>query len=194
MNRVVARFAGIGGPAAFVGAWAIGSAVKDGYSPVSDAISRLAEQGASTQPLMTAGFLGFGLLMPVFARALGQELGSRSVQAAVTASALATLAVAAFPLSPEGGTSVDTLHNVAAGVAYAANVLAPIVAAPHLRTPVARRASYALSGAMTAALVGSLALDDVTGLLQRAGLTMYDVWAVALAVTVLGRERGVRHR
>ncbi len=78
-------------------------------------------------------------------------------------------------------------------MAYAANVLAPIVAAPHLRTRVARRASYALSAAMTAALVGSLALDDLTGLLQRAGLTMYDVWAVALAVTVLGREPGVRH-
>lgn len=200
MSRV-ARFAGIAGPAAFVGAWAIGSAVKDGYSPVSDTISRLAEQGASTQPLMTAGFLGFGLLMPVFARGLGQALGSRRVQAAVTASAVGTLAVAAFPLSPDGGTTVDTLHLAAAGAAYVANVLAVVAAAPHLRTKTARRASYVLSAAMTAALVGSVASDDLTGLLQRAGLTMYDAWAVALALTVLGgsgpptaRSRGSRRR
>ncbi|HUR73302.1 MAG TPA: DUF998 domain-containing protein [Sporichthya sp.] len=181
-----ARFAGVAGPAAFVGAWAIGSAVKDGYSPVSDAISRLAEQGASTQPLMTAGFVGFGVLMPVFARGLGQALGSRAVQTAVITSALGTLAVAAFPLSPEGGTTVDSLHVLAAGVSYAANVLGPIAAAPHLGSRGARRASYALSAAMAAVLVGSLALDDVTGLLQRTGLTMYDGWAVVLALTVLG--------
>ena len=182
----IARAAGIGGPAAFVGAWVLAGTVKDGYSPVSDAISRLAEQGASTQPLMTAGFLGFGLLMPIYARGLGRALGSRAVQVAVTTSAVATLAVAAFPLTAEGGTWTDTLHNVAAGAAYAANILGPIAAAPHLRTKAARRASYALSVAITAALVGSLAVDELTGLLQRAGLTMYDVWAVALAVTVLG--------
>lgn len=182
------RFAGLVGPAAFVGAWAIGSAVKDGYSPVSDTISRLAEQGASTQPLMTAGFLGFGLLMPVFARGLGQALGSPAVQAAVTTSAVGTLVVAACPLSPEGGTTVDSLHLVAAGIAYAANVVGPLLAAPHLRSRAARRASYALSAAMAAALVGSLAVDDQTGLLQRTGLTMYDAWAVALALTVLGRR------
>ncbi|MBA3743878.1 DUF998 domain-containing protein [Sporichthya sp.] len=188
MNRA-ARFAGIAGPAAFVGAWVVGGAVKDGYSPVSDTISRLAEQGASTQPLMTAGFLGFGLLMPVFARGLGRALGSRSVQVAVTASAVGTLAVAAFPLSPEGGTTVDTLHLVAAGASYAANVLGPIAAAPHLRARTARLGSYALSVAMAAALVGSLVVDDQTGLLQRTGLTMYDAWAVALALSVLGQQR-----
>jgi hypothetical membrane protein len=181
----VALLAGIAGPASFVGAWAVGSAVKDGYSPVSDAISRLAEQGASTQPLMTAGFVGFGLLMPIYARGLGQALGSRAVQAAVTTSAVGTLAVAAFPLSPEGGTTVDTLHVAAAAVAYAANVLGPIAAARHLRSRRARRGSYALSAAMAAALIGSLALDDVTGLLQRTGLTMYDAWAVVLALAVL---------
>lgn len=186
MSRA-ARFAGVAGPAAFVGAWVVGSAVKDGYSPVSDAISRLAERGASTQPLMTAGFLGFGVLMPVFARGLGQALDSRAVQAAVTTSAVGTLAVAALPLTPEGGTTVDSLHVVAAAVAYAANVLGPIAAVPHLGSRRARRASCVLSAAIAAALVGSIALDDVTGLLQRVGLTMYDAWAVALALSVVGR-------
>lgn len=187
-GRRVARAAGLAAPAVFIGAWAVGSAVKDGYSPVSDAISRLAEQGASTQPLMTAGFLGFGLLAPLFARGLGQHVGSRTVQASITASAVGTLAVAALPLSAEGGTSIDTWHAVAAGLAYAANVLGPIAVAPHLRTRAARRASYGLSAAMTAALAGSVAFEDWTGLLQRAGLTMYDGWMIALAVTVLGRQ------
>lgn len=187
-----ARVAGVAGPAAFVTAWVVGGGVKDGYSPVSDAISRLAEQGASTQPLMTAGFLGFGLLMPIYARGLGQALGSRAVQVAVTTSAVATLGVAAFPLSADGGATTDTLHNVAAGIAYAANVLGPLVAAPHLRSRAARRASYALSAVMTAALIGSVALDELTGLLQRTGLTLYDAWAVGLALTVLDRAGGSR--
>jgi hypothetical protein len=32
------------------------------------------EQGAPTQPLMTAGFVGFGLLLPFYAKALGEAL------------------------------------------------------------------------------------------------------------------------
>lgn len=178
--------AGIAGPAAFVGAWVIGGAVKDGYSPVSDAISRLAEQGASTQPLMTAGFVGFGVLIPVYAAELGRALESPTTRWAVTASGLGTLAVACFPLTAEGGTFLDAAHPVAAGVAYVANVIAPLAAARHLRSPRLKAASYALSAVMAACLAGSLRFDDQTGLLQRTGLTLFDAWAVVGAIA-LGR-------
>ena len=47
---------GIIGPSVFVTDWAILGATKSGYSPVSDAISRLAELGSSTRPQMTGGF------------------------------------------------------------------------------------------------------------------------------------------
>lgn len=190
LTRRAAALAGIAGPVAFVGAWVTGGLVRDdGYSPVSDAISRLAEQGVSTQPLMTAGFVGFGLVMPFYARELGRTLGSRGTQVAVTVTALGTLAIAALPLSAEGGQRIDTWHTVAAGTAYLANVLAPIVVARHLRSPAARRASYALSAAMAACLVASVTYDDLTGLLQRTGLTLFDLWSVTGAFVLL-RRRG----
>ncbi len=187
ITRRAAALAGIAGPAAFVGAWVTGGLLRDdGYSPVSDAISRLAEQGASTQPLMTAGFVGFGVVMPFYAHELGHALRSRGAQVAVTVTAVGTLAVAALPLSAGGGQRIDTWHAVAAGTAYVANVVAPLVVARHLRSPPARRASYTLSAAMAACLVASVTYDDLTGLFQRTGLTLFDLWSVTGAVVLLG--------
>ncbi|MGQ0630452.1 MAG: DUF998 domain-containing protein [Sporichthyaceae bacterium] len=186
----IAWASGIGGPTAFIGAWVVGGQLKDGYSPVGETISRLAEQGAQTQPLMTAGFLGFGLLMPLFARELGRSLGSPGVRTAVTVSALGTLAVAAFPVTVEGGSTGDSLHYGAAACAYTANVVAPLLASRHLGSPRDCRISQVASAAIAAALVGSLVAEDVTGLLQRTGLTLFDAWAVWLAVRGLRAARG----
>src|SRR5216684_8341678 len=52
---------GVVGPAVFVADWAILGIVRPQYSPIHDAISRLAELGASTRPAMTAGFIVDGL-------------------------------------------------------------------------------------------------------------------------------------
>lgn len=188
-----AALAGIAGPVAFVGAWVTGGLLRDdGYSPARDAISRLAEQGAPTLPLMTAGFVGFGLAMPFYARELGRALGSRGTQVAVTVTAVGTLAVAALPLSADGGQPIDTWHTVAAGTAYVANVVAPIVVARHLRSPAARRASYVLSATMAACLLASVTYEDLTGLFQRTGLTLFDVWSVTGALVLLVRGSGRR--
>lgn len=188
----IAWASGIAGPAAFVGAWVLGGLVAEGYSPVGDTISRLAEQGADTAPLMTAGFLGFGLLMPFFARELGRSLGSPGVRAAVTVSALGTLAVAAFPITVEGGSTGDSIHYATAAAAYVANVVGPLVASRHLADPRARRISQAAAAAIAAALIASVISEDVTGLLQRAGLTLFDAWAVWMAVS--GLRGSARHR
>ncbi len=184
-----APLAGIVGPVAFVGAWVSAGLVKDGYSPVSDTISRLAEQGASTRPLMTAGFVGFGVLMPLYARELGRALGSPGVRTAVTVSALGTLAVAAFPVTPEGGTPADTVHYFAAGAAYVANVVAPLLAARRLPRGRARLASCAAAAAIGAALLGSVIAESHVGLLQRTGLTLFDAWAVVFAARLLTAGR-----
>ncbi|MGQ0624482.1 MAG: hypothetical protein ACT4PP_07505 [Sporichthyaceae bacterium] len=69
-----------------------------------------------------------------------------------------------------------------AGVAYSANVVAPLLAARHLNTPHARRLSRLASASIATALVGSLLAAEVTGLLQRTGLTLFDAWAVWMAV------------
>lgn len=185
-----ALYAGIAGPAAFIGAWATGSFLKDGYSPVRDTISRLAEPGSSTRVLMTAGFVGFGVFMTAYAREVGRALDSPGAAAAVGTTALATLAVAAFPVTAGGGTTSDTVHYLAAGTAYVANAIAPLVAARHLRNGPARAGSAAAGVAVAAALIGSIvAPDEVTGLLQRTGLTLYDAWSVALAVGLLRQSR-----
>ena len=183
--RDLRPYAGIAAPAAFIGAWVTGGLLRDdGYSPVRDAISRLAETGQPTAPLMTAGFVGFGLLAPVAAFAL-QDRGARL---AVITTGVGTLGVAALPLSAAGGMPVDTWHAVAAGIAYAANVAAPSLAARRLPSARARRASYALSAAIAGCLVASLALEEQTGLFQRAGLTLFDAWLVGTCVHLLRRR------
>lgn len=184
-----ALMAGIAGPVAFIGAWVSAGLIKDGYSPVSETISRLAEQGASTRPLMSAGFIGFGVLMPLYARELGRALGSPGVRAAVTVSGVGTLVVAAVPVTVGGGTTGDTVHYLAAAAAYVANVVAPLLAARRLPSTRTRIASYAAAAAIATALVGSVYVDDLTGLLQRTGLTLFDAWAVALAAWMLAARR-----
>src|SRR4051794_31795517 len=108
--------AGVIGPAAFIGAWATGAAVtaRD-YSSVHDAISRLASVRADTRPLMTAGFVIFGVALPVYASALRRAIGG-SAWITAAATGIATLAVAATPL--DWNHTVDHLHGVVAGIGY----------------------------------------------------------------------------
>ena len=74
----VAALAGVVGPAAFIGAWSVGAAVTSReYSSIDDAISRLAAVGADTRALMTTGFVGFGVGLPVYAWALRRSSGVR---------------------------------------------------------------------------------------------------------------------
>lgn len=174
MSRRLALLCGVAGPAAFVGAWVAGGLARPAYDPVSQAISQLAREGASTRPLMTAGFVGFGVLVPVFATVLPPP-----ARIAATASALATLGVAALPLSAAGGQPVDTWHAVAAGTGYVGQALAPALGSAALPHP---RLSQAVSVAAALCLVASLALPDLTGLLQRTGLTLVDAWFVAVAL------------
>ncbi len=179
--------AGVAGPAAFVGAWVLGGLQRPGYDPVSQAISQLARSGTSTQPLMTTGFVAFGLLLPAYALALRDRVGTAPAVAAAV-SGLATLAVAASPLSAAGAQPVDVRHAVAAGTGYAAQVLAPLLAARRLP---AAPLSYAVSGTALAALLGSVLLPDLTGLLQRTGLTVVDAWYAVVAGHLLRtRVRG----
>ena len=79
------------GPAAFIGGWITGAATTDRpYSSIDDAISRLAAVGADSRPVMTAGFIGFGIGLPLDAAALRQAIGGPAWLAAA-ATGLATL-------------------------------------------------------------------------------------------------------
>lgn len=196
MRDGLAAACGIAGPAAFVGAWVVGGAVADGYDPLRDTISRLAEVGAPTRPLMTSGMVAFGVLVPVWARTLGDRLGSPWLRRAVTVAGLGTLGVAATPVTVDGGTTQDALHYAAAGVSYLAMAATPLVAAAGLRARGhgrAAAASVAAGVVATAALVGSVLVGEEgavgSGGLQRLGLTTVDAWHWAAAATVLAGAR-----
>jgi hypothetical membrane protein len=192
VTRRAGAVCGIAGPVAFVSAWLVGGLLTDGYDPVEQAISQLARQGASTQPLMTAGLVAFGVLLPVWALPLGRELRSGAVRAAVVTAGVTTLAVAALPLTREPGGTQDLLHAVAAGTGYVAMALTPLLAVGALRrqgrTGVAA-ASAAVGLVSAGCLVGTVLLPDVSGGLQRLGLGVVDAWHVVAACAVL-RRRG----
>ena len=114
---------GVAGPLAFISAWTLG-AVGTGmdYSSIDDAISRLAAMGADTRWLMTAGFVVFGISLPVFGGALRRTLTGGAWLAAVL-TGLATLGVAATPL--DRSAAVDTLHGIFATAGYVSLVAVP---------------------------------------------------------------------
>lgn len=116
-------------------AWAIGGLVEAsdsgraaaaGYSPVDDAISRLAAEGADARTLMTLGFVAFGVGVPCFGLALRRAVAGPAWVAAVV-TGLATLGVAATPL--DRSPAVDDLHAAAATVGYLSLVALPLLAA-----------------------------------------------------------------
>lgn len=160
MSRLAAA-CGVLAPASFVGAWAVGGAVREGYDPVQQAISQLAREGTAGRLGMTAGFVGFGALLPVFAQQLPRLLGAGSaLRVSATVAGVSTLAVAALPLQVvEGGTG-DALHAAAAGVGYVASAVALI-----------------------ASVTGG-----PTGLWQRVGLGVVDAWFASVAVWALRTE------
>ncbi len=182
----LAALGGVVGPAAFIGAWVIGSAVAPAYSAVDDPISRLGAVGADTRPLMTVGFVAFGIGVPLYAVASRVFVGGLGwVTAAATG--LATLAVAALPL--DRSPTVDTWHGIAATTAYVALAATPILSARRLGERGRRR--LARLGIVCASVTTtSLALSVTglpTGLFQRIGLTAGDLWIMAAAMAV-GRQ------
>lgn len=170
------RIAGVVGPSAFVAAWAVAGARRSGYSPVDDAISRLAEVGSSSRPLMTAGFVTFGVAMPVFAVGARRSLGPAATTALVVAG-LTTIGVAATPLGPGS----DTAHGVFAGVGYVAMAAAPVLAD-------GRRG--ALVSAVAAASLVATTIGPAHGLFQRLGLGVVDAWIVVTALRQREKRSG----
>ena len=186
-----AALGGVIGPTAFIGAWTIGAAVTTApYSSIDDAISRLAAVGSDTRWLMTAGFITFGLSLPVYAWALRSTVAG-SAWITATATGLATLAVAAAPL--DRSDTVDRLHGIFAGIGYLTLAATPLLAAGPLHTMGHRRlARFGIAAGLTSALAFALTTTGLpTGLFQRVGLTVSDAWIIATALAIRrGAVRG----
>ncbi len=187
----LAAACGIAAPVAFVGGWLINGLRTDGYDPLSDTISQLAREGAPTRVAMTACFVAFGVLLPVWAGTVARVLDAPALRPVVTVAGLATVAVAAFPLSRDPGGTQDLLHGIAAGTGYVAMALTPLVAAVALRRSgrtAAAGASLAVGAVSAGALVATLFVEGSGGV-QRLGLTVVDAWHVVVAGWVLSRRR-----
>lgn len=179
-----AALGGLVGPAAFIAAWAVGGATTDRpYDPLDDAISRLAAVGADTRPLMTAGFVAFGVALPAYGLALRAALPGRAWLAA-TATGLATLGVAATPL--DRSDAVDLAHAVFALTGYATLAATPLLAQGSLRRRGHRLLADAgvVAGAISGAALALTATGAATGLFQRLGLTATDAWLIASALAL----------
>ena len=175
---------GIIGPAAFIGAWVAGAFVADDLSPIHDAISRLAAVGADTRPLMTAGFVTFGIALPVYATALRRAV-SGPAWIAATITGLSTIGVALAPL--DRSSAIDTLHAVFAGLGYVTLAATPLLAVRPLRRAGHRRlAAAGLTAGSVAVVSLAASLTGLpTGLFQRLGLSAGDAWIVASSVAML---------
>ena len=175
-----AAIGGIIGPAVFVAAWAAVGASRPGYSPVHDAISRLAAVGAPRRGWMTAGFATFGVAVPAYSVALRRSV---SGVAALTAAAtgVATLLVGLLPL--DRSAAVDRWHAVAAVAGYVTLAATPLLAAAPLGARAGnrwRRGSQ-VAGVTAAVLLGASVAGIATGLTQRTGLLAGDLWVAASA-------------
>ncbi len=188
-SHLRSAWGGIVGPVAFISAWLVGGAEHGGgYSPVDDAISRLAAIGASSRPIMTAGFVGFGVAVPVYAMALKAAVPGPAWKTAVATGA-ATLAVAAFPL--DTSSTIDQVHAAMAALGYVTLAATPLLAARPLAVAGHRRAaslSVAVGVGSGLCLVGTLA-GPAHGLLQRIGLTLGDAWLISSAAWMLSGGR-----
>jgi len=177
---------GVVGPVGFVGGWlAAGTATSIDYSPVHDAISRLAAVGSDTRVLMSAGFVAFGIGLPVYASALRRCVpGPAWITATMTG--LATLGVAVTPL--DRSSAFDAVHAACAAFGYLTLAATPILAA----RPLMQLGHTGLSrlglgvGAVASVSLALSATALPTGLFQRLGLTAGDVWIVATAVAMAG--------
>lgn len=186
-DRKVTRFAGIVGPFSFVSAWIIGSVMAETYSVSDNAISQLASVSAPTRWLMTAGFVIYGIAMPIFATFIREAL-SPGAGWATALSGIATLAVAALPL--DFSASMDAAHGAAAFIAYAGIVLAPLFGGREFLRCSHRWAgitSLILAAVSCVSLIASIVSSD-NGLFQRIGLTLGDIWFLAIAL-LLSQQR-----
>lgn len=176
LDRVLAA-AGIVGVSGFIAAWVIAGARRDGYSPVHDAISRLAEVGAPDRGWMTAGFVAFGIGVPLYGQALRRALkGPAWIAATVTG--LSIIGVAVSPLG-----RADRAHYIFATVGYLSLVATPLLAARSFRRD--GTTSWArwsvLCGVASAVALAASTFDRGHGFSQRLGLSITDVWIVASA-------------
>jgi hypothetical protein len=188
---------GLIGVTLYVAGWSIAGWLRDGYSPVEQAISELFEIGApwGSRGLVVAGLAASGVAFLLLAPALHRALPGSGVlgPVLVVLAGVGTLSVLAAPCTPgcpgAGTTTTDSWHVITAGLGYSALAAAPLAFAWRLRhdAPGLARWSGLLGAAAAALFLAYLTgLGPVaSGLQQRVFNTVADAWYVLVTVQVL---------
>lgn len=186
---------------AYVGTWAVGGLVWDGYDPFRQAISELFALGAppGVRVPLAAGLVVSGLGLVAFGWALDVGLPGRGRIGPVLAalSGVMTVAVVAAPCSAGcpgfGASATDTWHVVTAATGYVALMAAPLAIGWRVRTAMPRFAavSWVFGGvALVLFLTRSAGLTPwVPGLQQRIFNTVADAWYVIAGLVLIRRAR-----
>ncbi|MEH0845573.1 DUF998 domain-containing protein [Micromonospora sp. CPCC 205711] len=190
-------------PVFLIGGWTLAAARQPGgFDQVGGTISALAARDATDRWIMTVGLLCLGICHCVTAAGLRSARAPGRLLLAL--GGVATVAVAAFPLPSERGSS--TPHGLAAAVSFGALALWPAFAAHGRRAPERAAGLPARWGtpaaALLLALVGWFVVElttggDRIGLAERvaAGAEALCPLLVVLALTRLsGSGRGTGRR
>ncbi len=173
------------GPVAFVAAWAVAGAATEGYSPIDEAISRLAAVDAPQRNVMTLGFVAYGAYLLAAVPVLRRSSIGRCWPA-VAVNALATWAVAALPLDRSSG--IDAAHGRGRR-RWATPRWRPPRPWPPGPSPGrvgARRHRVVGGRGGHRRLLALTVVVDANGLAQRVGLGIGDVWLAVVGVALAG--------
>ena len=181
----------------------VAAARVQGYDHVSDTMSKLNAQGVADQWPFTVGAAGYAVLMGFFAAGLRRRYGSsrpgRILWMAIAAHAVLMIGVTGFrdDLRPGGFFTVEgAAHDVLAGLAFSALVIAVVSTVALTRHDQAMRtsrlATITLGAAMTVAGIAFLFISpDIQGVAQRILVGLTATWIIFLAVrSILPRLTG----
>jgi hypothetical protein len=211
-GKRAAAAAGIAGPAAFTGAWIVGSLRQTGHPATEIQLSGLAAPDARDPWIMLTGFLVLGGCTVAFGAALHDALGGRGhaglaprlIQGAGVLTVAAGLLRRDHMLLTAGGVSWHNhAHDVVSAVIYADLVVAQVLLAvrfgrePQRSGPPDDQGSWDLrgwrpwllasAGATAAALIAFAADTSAAnaGILQRAAVSIPLAAIAAVAVRLL---------
>ena len=148
-------------PVLLIGGWTLAASLQPaGFDQVSGTISDLAGLAATDRWLMTAALVGVGASHVT--TALGLHPADRLGRAALALAGVATIAVAAVPVT---GSDTPTAHTIAAGTSFLALTVFPTLAARSARNTPAllRPAAGVLATATLAIGLGWFAIELSTG-------------------------------
>ena len=119
----------------------------------------------------------------------------KALTCSLSLAGVATLGVAAVPLSRSGGGFEDVAHGALATLGYIGMAVSPMIGAVAFfrRRQIAAAGASALAGVVSAAALAATPFVSAdTGLLQRLGLGVVDAWIVAMAISILAGGRATR--